>query len=125
MTYQHETALHEMRNRINSKAKRTLWVDFTNPRTGINPRAIEFRVSIELNEEEIEVESYKKWLNNLFDDTAIRISYKSCEELCDELYEYVASRYPYRDIEITASEDIDNGVTISYNTTQPLTNLKI
>lgn len=122
---QRNAALQEVRNKIKNKATRNMWAKITSPRTGINPRIIEFKISIELNEEEIEVESYKKWLNNLFDDTAIRISYKSCEELCDELYEYIASRYPDRDIVITASENENNGVMVHYNTTHHLYKIKI
>jgi len=124
---QRSAALQDARNRIKSKAKRNMWVEISTPRVGINPRIIDFRIQLELDksDEEIEIDSYKRWLNNLFDDTAIRVAYKSCEELCDELYEYIATRYPNRDIVITASESESNGVTISYNTTQPLNNLKI
>jgi hypothetical protein len=35
--------------------------------------------------------------------------------ISDDLYEQIASRYQGRDIEITVSEDGENGATIYYN----------
>jgi hypothetical protein len=45
--------------------------------------------------------------------------------ISDDLYEVIASRYPGRDIEITVSEDGENGATIRYNTTKPNLNVVI
>ena len=45
--------------------------------------------------------------------------------ISDDLYEQIASRYPGRDIEITVSEDGENGATISYKTHQPIQQLAI
>ena len=42
-----------------------------------------------------------------------------------DLYNTIASRYPGRDIEITVSEDGENGATIRYNTTKPNLNVVI
>jgi len=53
------------------------------------------------------------------------LNYKSCEMISDDLYEQISTRYPDRDIEITVSEDGENGATIYYNTTQPYQQLAI
>ena len=45
--------------------------------------------------------------------------------ISDDLYEQIATRYPDRDIEITVSEDGENGATIYYNTSRPSHNLVI
>ena len=45
----------------------------------------------------------------------MKLDHKSCEMISDELYMYIANRYPNRDIEITVSEDGENGATIYYN----------
>jgi hypothetical protein len=39
--------------------------------------------------------------------------------ISDDLYEQIATRYPDRDIQITVSEDNENGATIYYNTVKP------
>jgi hypothetical protein len=39
--------------------------------------------------------------------------------ICDDLYEVIATRYPDRFVEITVSEDGENGATITYNTVKP------
>ena len=45
--------------------------------------------------------------------------------ISDDLYEQIASRYPDRDVEITVSEDGENGATIYYNLTRPYQQLTI
>ena len=45
--------------------------------------------------------------------------------ISDDLYEVIASRYPDRNIEITVSEDGENGATIYYNLTKPYQQLSI
>ena len=45
--------------------------------------------------------------------------------ISDDLYEQIAGRYPDRKIEITVSEDGENGATITYNTTRPNLSLTI
>jgi hypothetical protein len=43
----------------------------------------------------------------------------------DELYDMIATRYPDRDIEITVSEDGENGATIYYNIFKPIQSIAI
>jgi len=85
-----------------------------------------FNVSIEVfhNDRDIEFIQFKRWLESLYQGT-LELNYKSCEMISDDLYEVIASRYPGRDIEITVSEDGENGATIRYNTTKPNLNVVI
>ncbi len=80
-----------------------------------------FNISIEVfhNDREIEFIQFKRWLENSFKTGVLELDYKSCEMICDDLYNYIANRYPNRDIKIAVSEDGENGATIYYNTTKP------
>lgn len=141
----------ETRNRISDAAKRMIWVTFQ--REGIHkyPGAdtdpslatgdeydvsflgyphrhiFHFKVAIQVfhNDREIEFIQFKRWLENNFANGVLQLNYKSCEMICDDLYQMIAHRYPDRDIEITVSEDGENGATIYYNRTKPLHSLTI
>jgi hypothetical protein len=78
-------------------------------------------VAIEVfhNDRDIEFIQFKRWLENLYKGGTLELNYKSCEMISDDLYEQIATRYPDRDIEITVSEDGENGATIYYNTIRP------
>ena len=142
---QQTMALVEKRNRIRENAKRYIWVTFQ--REGIHkfPAAatdanladvaflanehrhiFHFNISIEVfhNDRDIEFIQFKRWLESLYQGT-LELNYKSCEMISDDLYQSIASRYPGRDIEITVSEDGENGATIRYNTTKPNLNVVI
>ena len=144
-------ALAEKQNRISEQAKRMIWVTFQ--REGIHkyPGAdtdpslatgdeydvsflgyphrhiFHFKVAIQVfhNDRDIEFIQFKRWLENSFRDGVMKLDHKSCEMISDELYMYIANRYPDRDIEITVSEDGENGATIYYNTTKPYQSLVI
>jgi hypothetical protein len=144
-------ALAERQNRISKQAKRMIWVTFqkegihkypgadTDPKLatgdeydvsflGYPHRHIfHFKVAIQVfhNDRDIEFIQFKRWLENSFRDGVMQLDYKSCEMISDDLYYYIASRYPDRDIEITVSEDGENGATIYYNTTKPYQSLTI
>ena len=143
--YQTTQALSEKRERIMNQAKRYIWVTFQ--REGIHkfPAAatdsnladvaflanehrhiFHFNISIEVfhNDRDIEFIQFKRWLENLYQGT-LELNFKSCEMISDDLFEVIASRYPGRDIEITVSEDGENGATIRYNTTKPNLNVVI
>ena len=85
-----------------------------------------FRVWIEVfhDDRDIEFIQFKRWLESLYQGT-LELNFKSCEMISDDLYEVIAGRYPGRDIEITVSEDGENGATIRYNTTKPNLNVVI
>ena len=144
-------ALAEQQKRISDKAKRMIWVTFqregihkypgadTDPNLatgdeydvsflGYPHRHIfHFKVAIQVfhNDRDIEFIQFKRWLENSFKSGVMQLDYKSCEMISDDLYNYIASRYPDRDIEITVSEDGENGATIYYNTTKPYQSLTI
>jgi hypothetical protein len=143
--------LSEKQNRISDQAKRMIWVTFqregihkypgadTDPKLatgdeydvsflGYPHRHIfHFKVAIQVfhNDRDIEFIQFKRWLENSFRDGVMQLDHKSCEMISDELYMYIANRYPDRDIEITVSEDGENGATIYYNTTKPYQSLVI
>jgi hypothetical protein len=144
-------ALAEKFTRISNNAKRMIWVTFqkegihkypgadTDPKLatgdeydvsflGYPHRHIfHFKVAIQVfhNDRDIEFIQFKRWLENSFRDGVMKLDHKSCEMISDELYMYIANRYPDRDIEITVSEDGENGATIYYNTTKPYQSLTI
>lgn len=146
-----DQVLNEKRTRICENAKRMIWVTFQ--REGIHkyPGAdtdptlatgdeydvsflgyphrhiFHFKVAIQVfhNDREIEFIQFKRWLEYSFRNGVMQLDYKSCEMISDDLYEFIASRYPNRDIEITVSEDGENGATIYYNTTKPYQSLAI
>lgn len=143
--------LAEKQKRISTQAKRMIWVTFqkegihkypgadTDPNLatgdeydvsflGYPHRHIfHFKVAIQVfhNDRDIEFIQFKRWLENSFRDGVMKLDHKSCEMISDELYMYIANRYPDRDIEITVSEDGENGATIYYNTTKPYQSLTI
>jgi hypothetical protein len=144
-------ALAEKFTRISDNAKRMIWVTFqkegihkypgadTDPNLatgdeydvsflGYPHRHIfHFKVAIQVfhNDRDIEFIQFKRWLENSFRDGVMKLDHKSCEMISDELYMYIANRYPDRDIEITVSEDGENGAIIYYNTTKPYQSLTI
>ena len=144
-------ALAEKQNRISEQAQRMIWVTFqregihkypgadTDPKLatgdeydvsflGYPHRHIfHFKVAIQVthNDRDIEFIQFKRWLENSFRDGVMQLDHKSCEMISDELYLLIANRYPDRDIEITVSEDGENGATIYYNTTKPYQSLTI
>jgi len=148
---QREQALNEKRYRIKDKARRLIWVTFRKEGIHKYPAAINdpklasndeydvsflgyphrhifhFTVAIEVfhNDRDIEFIQFKRWLENLYAGGTLELNYKSCEMISDDLYDQIASRYPNRYIEITVSEDGENGATIQYELTEPYQSLAI
>jgi hypothetical protein len=147
---QREQALIEQHARIMNSAKRMIWVTFqkegihrypaasTDPKLATNDEydvsflgyphrhIFHFKVAIEVfhDDRDIEFIQFKRWLEKLYQGT-LELNHKSCEMISDDLYLAIASRYPDRDIEITVSEDGENGATICYNTTKPYQSMAI
>lgn len=148
---QQEMAFKERRDNIRSRAKRMIFVTFQKEGIHCYPAASDdpnlktndeydvsflgslhrhifhFKVSIEVfhNDRDIEFIQFKRWLENLYSNKTLELNHKSCEMISDDLYEVIATRYPKRDIEITVSEDNENGATIKYKTHQPIQQLAI
>lgn len=146
MKQQREQALVERRNRIKQHAKRLIWVTFqkegihqypaasTDPKLATgewddvsflgHPHRHIFHftviIQVEHNDRDIEFIQFKRWLEGMYSDGTLILNHKSCEMICDDLYDAIAGKYPGRDIEITVSEDGENGATIKYKTHQPV-----
>jgi hypothetical protein len=67
------------------------------------------------NDRDIEFIQFKRWLQNQYTNGVLELNHRSCEMICDQLYEVIATRYPNRDVKITVAEDGENGATIYYN----------
>jgi hypothetical protein len=82
-----------------------------------------FRVSIDVwhNDRDIEFIQFKRWLESLYsgEQNCLRLDYKSCEMIADDLYVQIAERYPDRNVSIQVAEDGENGCLIHYNLTRP------
>ena len=151
MIEQHEQAMAEKRSRIKDKALRTIFVRFQKegihkyPAAATDPslatgdeydvsflatphrHIFHFDVAIEVfhNDRDIEFIQFKRWLENQYSQGILKLDYKSCEMISDDLYEVIATRYPDRSVAIQVSEDNENGAHIVYNTTTNLHKLAI
>ena len=151
MIKQHEQAMAEKRSRIKDNALRTIFVRFQKegihkyPAAATDPalatgdeydvsflatphrHIFHFDVAIEVfhNDRDIEFIQFKRWLENQYSQNILKLDYKSCEMISDDLYEVIATRYPDRSVAIQVSEDNENGAHIVYNTTTNLHKLAI
>lgn len=75
-----------------------------------------FKVAIEVEHSDraIEFILFKRWLESLYGDGILQLDYMSCEMISEALYEKIHARYPGRAVEITVSEDGENGATLSW-----------
>lgn len=75
-----------------------------------------FRVGVSVvhNDRDIEFILFKRELENLYADGTMQMDYKSCEMLAEELITYIAETYPNRKIEVSVSEDNENGATLTW-----------
>ena len=70
-----------------------------------------FKVWIEVfhDDRDIEFIQFKRWMEKMYADGTMKLDYKSCEMISDDLYMAITKRYPGRKIEIDVSEDGENG----------------
>ena len=75
-----------------------------------------FKVYIEVfhDDRDIEFIQFKRWLENLYADATLKLDYKSCEMMADELNSIIQQRYEGRGTIIEVSEDGENGCTIMF-----------
>ena len=141
-------AEREKIERVMDDAGRQIWVTFQKEGIHKYPAALEnplledvnflgyphrhifhFRVSIDVyhNDRDIEFIQFKRWLESLYSgqQNCLRLDYKSCEMIADDLYLRIADRYPNRNVVISVSEDDENGCEIRYNLTKPYQQLSI
>lgn len=76
-----------------------------------------FRVDIEVfhDDRDIEFILFKRELEGLYSEGTLQLDYKSCEMIADDLSEYVLDKYPGRYLEISVSEDNENGCLNTYS----------
>jgi hypothetical protein len=148
---QQNQSMAEKRTRIKDQSKRTIFVTFQKegihkyPAAATDPslatgdeydvsflatphrHIFHFNVAVQVfhNDRDIEFIQFKRWLENQYSQGILELNFKSCEMMSDDLFEIIASRYPDRDIEITVSEDGENGATIYYNNFKPVNQLAI
>ena len=86
-----------------------------------------FRVWIDVfhNDRDIEFIQFKRWLENLYNDSILKLDYKSCEMIADDIYIKIAERYPNRAVWIEVAEDGENGCLIKYELSRPNLSIKI
>lgn len=133
-----EAAQAEKRKTIKRNAKRMVWVTFqregmhrypaahTDPRLeevyylGYDHRHIfHFKIGLQVyhNDREVEFIIFKHFCEELYDSYVLHLDNKSCEMICDDVYDRIARKYPDRDVVISVSEDNENGAEIYYNST--------
>jgi len=72
------------------------------------------KMAVNHNNRDVEFIQFKRWLENLYKGNILVLDHKSCEMIAEELYEEIIKKYPPAEIEITVSEDGENGATIHW-----------
>ena len=70
-----------------------------------------FKVWIEVfhDDRDIEFIQFKRWIEDMYSEGTLKLDYKSCEMMSDDLYIAITKKYPSRKVEIDVSEDGENG----------------
>lgn len=76
-----------------------------------------FRIEISVthNDRDLEFIQFQRWCSGLYDTKVLELDNKSCEMISDELYQFIGSEFPGRDVVIEVSEDGENGVRMYYD----------
>lgn len=137
-------AERELIERTKASAKKRIWVTFQKEGIHCYPAAatdpalatgdeydvsflasphrhiFHFRVAIDVfhDDRDIEFIQFKRWLENLYVNNTLKLDYKSCEMISDDLYTQIAAKYPSRSVWIDVSEDGENGSSAEYVCTQ-------
>lgn len=82
----------------------------------IHRHIFHFTVAIQVfhDDRDIEFIQFKRWLESLYADGTLQLDYKSCEMICDDLYNQIIAKHPGREVHIDVSEDGENGAHIEY-----------
>lgn len=75
-----------------------------------------FRVDLEVRHDNRDVEfiQMKRWLESLYQTETLKLDYRSCEMMSDDLAVLVKDKYPGRKFKISVSEDNENGSYAEY-----------
>ena len=118
-----------------SKASKMIWITFRKEGMHKYPAALEdpklktgdeydvsflgyphrhtfhFKVAIEVfhDDRDIEFIQFKRWIEDMYSEGTLKLDFKSCEMMSDDLYVQITKKYPGRKIEIDVSEDGENG----------------
>ena len=86
----------------------------------IHRHIFKFKVWIEVKHDDRDVEfiQFKRWLENLYSGGILKLDFKSCEMISDDLYAKITEAYPERTVWIEVSEDGENGSYTEYNLEQ-------
>lgn len=76
-----------------------------------------FRVEIEVVHSNrcIEFIQFKRELERLYSEGTLKLDYKSCEMMAEDLASYIRKNYPDRDLVIEVSEDGENGARMYFD----------
>ena len=72
-------------------------------------------IDVEHADREIEFIQFKRWLEGLYAAGTLKLDFKSCEMMSDDLYDMIKQKYPSREVWIEVSEDGENGSFITYS----------
>jgi hypothetical protein len=77
-----------------------------------------FKVYIQVmhDDRDIEFIQFKRWLENCYKQSILKLDNKSCEMIARELHATIAGKYPEREVWIDISEDGENGCLIKFPT---------
>ena len=75
-----------------------------------------FKIGIQVFHDDRDVEfiQFKRWLESLYADGLLELNHKSCEMITTDLANTIHETYPGRTMEITVSEDGENGATLNF-----------
>lgn len=73
------------------------------------------KIQVEDSNREIEFIQLKRWLENLYSDDILELNNKSCEMIAQDVIDEVHAKYKSNYIEVTVSEDKENGATIIFD----------
>ena len=138
---QHDQALKEQANR----SSKMIWVTFRKEGLHKYPAALDdpklatgdeydvsflgyphrhiFHFKVFHDDRDIEFIQFKRWMENMYADGTMKLDYKSCEMISDDLYVAIAKRYPGRNIQIDVSEDGENGSHAVYPKQAPVSGM--
>jgi hypothetical protein len=72
------------------------------------------RIAVQHDDREIEFIQFKRWLESLYSGDVLKLNYKSCEMIADDMLSQIIGRHSGRSIEIEVSEDGENGGILQY-----------
>lgn len=75
------------------------------------------QIAVTHNDRDIEFLQFRRWLESLY-GTVLKMDYKSCEMLAEELIGQINQRYPNRWMRVSVFEDNINGAHLEFTPEQ-------